>query len=171
MAPGARPVEGRVEGQGVPLAFYGSGLAACPQGYPQAVHFVQRKFPIPATLPVFCSPSTLISSKHPMTNLSESVSHSRPIPNRLWQYRKRMGFTQRQVALILGYASPTDLSHYERGRKLPSLTTALKLGVVYRIPVEFLYHDLYVQLKEELRVKEERLRPEWDRHETKTPTA
>ncbi len=88
--------------------------------------------------------------------------------NRLWKYRKRMGFTQKQVAMIMGYVSPTLLSHYERGRKLPSLTTALKLEIVYRVPVAFLYPDLYQQLKEELQAREEALRSQWQNHETKT---
>lgn len=80
-----------------------------------------------------------------------------PLPNRLWKYRSRMGFTQRQVAEILGYHSSTDLSHYEHGRKVPSLVTALKLEVVYRVPVAFLFPELYHELKEQLRSREERL--------------
>jgi transcriptional regulator with XRE-family HTH domain len=78
-------------------------------------------------------------------------------PNRLWKYRTRMGFTQRRVAEILGYHSSTDLSHYEHGRKVPSLVTALKLEVVYRVPVAFLFPDLYHELKGQLRAREERL--------------
>jgi transcriptional regulator with XRE-family HTH domain len=68
-----------------------------------------------------------------------------------------MGFTQRQVAEILGYHSSTDLSHYEHGRKVPSLVTALKLEVVYRVPVAFLFPELYHELKDQLRDREERL--------------
>lgn len=88
-------------------------------------------------------------------------SRPAPLANHLWKYRKRMGFTQKQVAMILGYVSPTHLSHYERGRKLPSLVTALKLEIVYRAPVAFLFQDLYRQLKEDLLAKDEALRSEW----------
>ena len=89
-------------------------------------------------------------------------------PNRLWKYRTRMGFTQRQVAEILGYHSSADLSHYEHGRKVPSLVTALKLEVVYRVPVAFLFPELYHELKDQLRAREERLltRRRGDREKT-----
>lgn len=100
-------------------------------------------------------------NQHPQSSRPEIIS------NRLWKFRKRMGFTQRQVASILGYASPTPLSHYERGRKLPSLRTALKLEIVYRVPVAFLFPDLYGHLKADLRAREERLRAEWEKHEEK----
>lgn len=67
-----------------------------------------------------------------------------------------MGFTQQQVADIIGYHSRGDVSHYERGRKLPSLVTALKLEIVYRVPIAFLFPDLFHELKEQLRGREER---------------
>lgn len=79
------------------------------------------------------------------------------IPNQLWRYRKRMGFSQRQVAALLGYSSPTRLSHYERGGRLPNLVTALKLEIIYRVPVAFLYPEHYARLKAVIREKEERL--------------
>lgn len=86
-------------------------------------------------------------------------------PNQLWKYRQRMGFSQRRVADILGYVSPYHISEYERGHKLPSLITALKLEIVYRIPVAFLYPELYKALKERLRAREEQLRAEREGHE------
>jgi transcriptional regulator with XRE-family HTH domain len=81
-------------------------------------------------------------------------------PNRLWKYRKRMGFSQRQVAAIMGYLSPADISRCEHGRKVPSLVTALKFEIVYRVPVAFLFPELYHRLKDQLRAREERLRAE-----------
>src|SRR5947209_1519023 len=80
------------------------------------------------------------------------------LPNRLWQYRKRMGFTQKQVADIMGYISRAEISDFERGDKLPSFVSALKLEIVYRVPVAFLFPTLYARLKVQLREKEERLR-------------
>src|SRR5712664_3677676 len=59
--------------------------------------------------------------------------------NRLWQYRKRMGFSQEQVATIVGHVSRDLISHYERGKRMPSLTTAMKLEIVYRVPISFLF--------------------------------
>ena len=69
-----------------------------------------------------------------------------------------MGFSQRQVAAFLGYRSSADVCDYERGDKLPNLVTALKLEIVYRVPVAFLFPDLYGRLKATVRAREERLR-------------
>jgi transcriptional regulator with XRE-family HTH domain len=75
-----------------------------------------------------------------------------------------MDFTQRQVAALLGYHDASDISHYEHGHKLPSLITALKLEIVYRVPVAFLYHDLYLRLRHDIHAKEERRAArEWGR--------
>lgn len=83
-------------------------------------------------------------------------------PNRLWHYRKRMGFTQRQAAAILGDLRVGDLSHFERGHRLPNLVTALKLEILYRTPVSYLYPELYAALKRTLRQRDDRLRAEWE---------
>ena len=69
-----------------------------------------------------------------------------------------MGFSQEEVAAILGYLSATHISEVEHGRKLPSFITALKLEIVYRVPVAFLFQDLYMRLRTGLRAREERLR-------------
>ena len=90
------------------------------------------------------------------------------LPNRLWQYRKRMGFTQQEVAAMLGYLSRAEISDFERGDKLPSFVSALKLEIVYRVPVAFLFPALYARLKVQLRDKEERLRPAKARSENET---
>ena len=91
-----------------------------------------------------------------------SKSLSTTSGNHLWKYRKRMGFSQEEVAAILGHVNATHVSVYERGRKLPSFITALKLEIVYRVPVAFLFPDLYIRLKTSLRAREERLRAKWD---------
>jgi transcriptional regulator with XRE-family HTH domain len=46
------------------------------------------------------------------------------------------------------------LSRYERGHILPSLTTALGLEIVYRVPVAFLFPDLYEELRDQIRSRE-----------------
>jgi transcriptional regulator with XRE-family HTH domain len=91
------------------------------------------------------------------------MHHRRKAPriaNRLWIYRKRMGFTQQEVAEIIGYQRETHISDYEHGRKSPSLVTALKLEIVYRTPVAFLFPELYGRLKGQLRDREDAVRAE-----------
>lgn len=73
-------------------------------------------------------------------------------------YRKRMGYSQRYVALLLGHKSVSPISDYEQGKRLPSLETALKLELVLRVPVAFLYQGLYGELKQKIRQKEEHLK-------------
>lgn len=79
------------------------------------------------------------------------------IKNNLWQYRKRWGYSQKQVAFLLGHKSTWPISDYERGKRLPTLTTALKLEIILRVPVAFLYQDLYGNLKRKIREAEESL--------------
>lgn len=78
--------------------------------------------------------------------------------NTLVVYRKRMGFSQKQVAHLLGHRSTTMLSRYEHGRCLPPFLTALRLEIVYRIPVAFLFDERYRHMREEIRREEERLK-------------
>ncbi len=70
--------------------------------------------------------------------------------NYLQHYRRRHGLTQRQVARLVGYFSPSDMADFERGRRLPSLVAAVKLAVLYRVPVEFLFPRLYLEQKAQL---------------------
>lgn len=82
-------------------------------------------------------------------------------PNRLWYYRKRMGLTQRQAAEIIGNLGIVDLSHLEHGHRIPSFATALKLELLYRTPVSYLFPEFYGALKRTLRKREDTLRARW----------
>jgi transcriptional regulator with XRE-family HTH domain len=75
--------------------------------------------------------------------------------NKLLFYRQRLGFTQAQVSILLGHKRPAMLSEYENGRTMPPLPVALKLGIVLRVPVEFLFGDLYQDMREQIREKED----------------
>lgn len=79
------------------------------------------------------------------------------ISNRLMLYRKRMELSQKQVAAILGINNVAVLSHYERGTSLPSLQRALGLEIVYRVPVAFLFPELYEEIKAKIRERESRM--------------
>ena len=79
------------------------------------------------------------------------------IKNRIALYRRRMGLSQRRVATLVGYRDSSTLSVYESGRSMPSLVIAFRLGIVLRVPVEFLFPELYESLRHQIRRQEERL--------------
>ena len=76
-------------------------------------------------------------------------------PNRLWRQRHRAGLSQQDVADLVGYHTPGEISRFERGERLPSLVMALKLEIVYHTPVAFIFPDLYLRLREAIRAKQE----------------
>jgi DNA-binding XRE family transcriptional regulator len=80
-----------------------------------------------------------------------------PKQNRLDIYRRRMRFSQRHVAFLLGHTNSSVWSRWERGERVPSLTNALRLGIILRIPVEFLFYSLHDQLRNQIRAVEERI--------------
>jgi len=77
--------------------------------------------------------------------------------NSLDIYRRRMKFSQRHVAHLLGYKDNSVWSKYERGDRLPSLANVLKLGIILRVPIEFLFNTLHDELRDQIRTEEERL--------------
>ena len=89
--------------------------------------------------------------------------NSNPIKNDLWTYRKKIGLSQKRAAYFMGLKGANNLSRYEHGKKLPSLINALKLEIVYRTPVAFLFGGLYDRLKKESKEREEKLGLEKDK--------
>ena len=75
--------------------------------------------------------------------------------NRLDFYRRRMTFSTLQVAQLLGHRETSTFREFERGERLPSLINAFRLGIILRVPIEFLFPDLYDSLKQGIRAKEE----------------
>jgi transcriptional regulator with XRE-family HTH domain len=69
-----------------------------------------------------------------------------------------MGFSQKHVARLLGQKDASMVSRYERERSLPPLAVALGLSAVYRVPVEFLFHGMYVDLRARIRELEDQLK-------------
>lgn len=70
--------------------------------------------------------------------------------NNLWITRRGQRLSQKYVARLLGHASTTMLSKYERGRRPPPLVIAIKLAIVYRVTVEGLFPQLYRELKTDI---------------------
>jgi DNA-binding XRE family transcriptional regulator len=77
--------------------------------------------------------------------------------NKLAYFRRRRELSQRQMAKLIGHRSHEALCRYESGAVLPSLVSALKLEIVARTPVAFLFPNLYESLRNEIRAKEEKM--------------
>ena len=61
------------------------------------------------------------------------------------------------MARILGYASTSLISRWEKGVCLPKPVNLFKLAALYRTLVDALYIDLLRSIREELRAAEEEL--------------
>ena len=85
------------------------------------------------------------------------TQYARFAPNRLWLQRRKVGYSRRMVARLLGHKGTTHVSAYENGKRTPSLRTALKLAIILSMPVEFLYYDLHAQLKTGIQMEREAL--------------
>lgn len=57
------------------------------------------------------------------------------ISKRLMEFRKLHNFTQRQIAKKLGITH-SGYSKYERGEREPGLVVLVKLGELYKIPIQ-----------------------------------
>lgn len=73
------------------------------------------------------------------------------IPNYLRRCRKARGFTQREVAWILGLESSSMISRWEKGVSLPETLNAIKIAVVYQITVDYVFEELRDTLSDEIR--------------------
>jgi transcriptional regulator with XRE-family HTH domain len=74
--------------------------------------------------------------------------------NEMVIYRRKMRLSRKRVARLLGQSSTAMLSRYENGRSYPPLVTGLRLEIIYRTPLAFLYHKLYNDLRDEIRKAE-----------------
>jgi len=78
-------------------------------------------------------------------------------PNSLLRYRERLGFTQKQLAQIVGCRRAQTIRRIESGITLPGAITMLRLAAALRVPVEFMYQETFINLREEVRDREERM--------------
>ena len=82
---------------------------------------------------------------------------NKQLPNNLDLYRRRMTVSQERLIRLLGHDDSAMWSDWERGKHLPSLANALRLGIIFRIPLEFLFYALHDELRAQIRAEEERL--------------
>ena len=63
-----------------------------------------------------------------------------------WRARKRSGLSQKQIAYLLDRRSSGQISRYENGSRLPTLQIALKLEIIFGVPIRHLFSDFYTGL-------------------------
>jgi transcriptional regulator with XRE-family HTH domain len=78
------------------------------------------------------------------------IVHSTRIPNNIRRIRQSRHLIIKEVAILMGLKSAAHISHWEKGRKLPSLVNYLRLAAVLRIQPEFLFRELYNQIRGEV---------------------
>lgn len=68
-----------------------------------------------------------------------------------------MGYTQEDVAGLLGYKSASRISKWEKGISMPNVKNLLKLSYLYRTLADQLYYDLSRELRIELHEQEKKI--------------
>jgi len=71
--------------------------------------------------------------------------------NYLRAYRKRAGFSQAELAFLLGCRSGSKTSRYERFDREPSLKTAFAYEVVFSASAKELFGDVFHQVERKTR--------------------
>lgn len=64
------------------------------------------------------------------------------IPNRLRKYRRIMGYTQVEVARLLGLTCKGRVSEWELGKRFPGVRNLIKLSILYHTLIDCFYADL-----------------------------
>jgi DNA-binding XRE family transcriptional regulator len=70
--------------------------------------------------------------------------------NEIRRYRQKRYLRQRDVARLLGLKQHCDVYRWEQGKKMPSLTNALKLSAALSCPVEVLFFEQFQQIREQM---------------------
>jgi transcriptional regulator with XRE-family HTH domain len=78
--------------------------------------------------------------------------------NHLALIRKKNTFSQKQISTLLGHQTSDQISRYERGAKLPGLKSALKLSLIYRIPIQVLFYGYYESCFKEFQNRQKALK-------------
>jgi len=71
------------------------------------------------------------------------MSHDAPCALRT--HRRSWGLTQGELADLLGFESPTDISRIEHGRRTPGLETALLCSTLFGVPLGELFPQVAIE--------------------------
>ena len=68
----------------------------------------------------------------------------------LRMHRRSWGFTQRELAKIIGNASSVQISRYENGKRAPSIEIALACQAIFGVAPSIMFPDTYTLVEEEV---------------------
>ena len=73
---------------------------------------------------------------------------NRQYPNRLKVIRQNAGYTQQQIARLLGHSNSNALCAWEKEHTMPNGTNLLKLCIIYRKTPKELYPEYYLRIEQ-----------------------
>jgi len=79
------------------------------------------------------------------------------IENRIRRGREEHGYLQSDLSFLLGHATTSQVSRYERGLVLPDCENMLKLCYILNTLPEFLYPELPRAWRREVQERKEKL--------------
>lgn len=68
--------------------------------------------------------------------------HATGFPNSFKIYRRMMGYSQKEVAKVFGFKSPSRISRWEKGEAMPSVSNLFLLSILYKTLPAQLYDEL-----------------------------
>jgi len=74
----------------------------------------------------------------------------RKLPNYLRTHRKRVGFTQSELSILLGSKDAAQISRYEDNSHHPALKTALAYEVLFGTPLSELFAGAYQEVERDI---------------------
>ncbi len=75
---------------------------------------------------------------------------SHKLDNYLRRYRRRVGFSQKEVTFLLGCGASSKVCRYEQFAREPNLETALAYEAVFGVPVKELFAGIYKKVEEKV---------------------
>ena len=92
------------------------------------------------------------------------MSKDTSITNYLFRLRRIRGYSQKQLAMLLGLRARKAISEFEQGRRLPGLQTAILLEIVLGTRLREIYPEMYENLGMAAVRREDALPDRFSRH-------
>jgi transcriptional regulator with XRE-family HTH domain len=92
------------------------------------------------------------------------MSKDTTFTNYLFRLRRIRGYSQKQLAMLLGLRAPKAISEFEQGRRLPGLQTAVLLEIALGTQLRDIYPDMYQHLGRAAVRREDALPVRFSRH-------